>query len=77
MDLFKALVDTEDTMAIKAYVQQMPTVEPKKGKWISKGLNYDGYELLQCSECADISVRLRKELNFCRNCGADMRGEKK
>ena len=54
-------------------VEEMPTIEPKTGKWISlddfRGkYNVYGYK---CSECGEHS---EYEENYCPNCGADMRG---
>lgn len=52
-------------------VEEMPTIEPKKGKWISlddfRGkYNTCGYK---CSECGEYSGY---EENYCSNCGARM-----
>ena len=54
-------------------VEEMPTVERKKGKWISlddfRGkYNTNGYKCSECGEQSDY------EENYCPNCGADMRG---
>lgn len=53
-------------------VEEMPTIERKKGGWISlddfRGkYNTNGYK---CSECGEHS---EYEENYCANCGADMR----
>ena len=53
-------------------VEMAPAIEPerKKGKWID---DPDGYKCSACGayfeiECGD------GEMNFCPNCGSDMRG---
>lgn len=67
----------------KLAIETLPTIEPKKGKWITKkdacGI---GYQI--CSNCeTEIQWRdrhgviLRVDMQnapFCPNCGADMRG---
>lgn len=55
-------------------VEKGKLVERKKGKWDTVPMN-DGiahYTLLKCSECGGLSAH---PTNFCRDCGADMRGE--
>ena len=53
--------------------EQLPSVQPRKGKWIygeeSKiiGNPYGHYRCDQCNEIVGF------ETNFCPNCGADMR----
>jgi len=52
--------------------------EVKHGHWIVTGRTnvYGGMEVT-CSECGDTLMIQYLELeHFCRNCGADMRGEK-
>lgn len=46
----------------------------KKGKWKETGnRDWDGAELMRCSVCG--CVTKGDYMNFCPNCGADMRGE--
>ena len=46
-------------------IEQLPTIQPKRGKWIRNGW------AIMCSECGyDMPYTVR---NFCPNCGADMR----
>ena len=46
-------------------IKQLPTIQPKRGKWIRNGW------AIMCSECGyDMPYTVR---NFCPNCGADMR----
>ena len=56
-------------------VGSMPSAQPerKTGKWIDN----DKINFPQCSECGmwiDV-MQQSGEMNFCPNCGADMRGE--
>lgn len=79
--------DPEIQMEIKAYtdiangVKDMPTIEPKrkKGKWIPQDHNKSNgmvstlvFYYPKCSECGHSG---NYDMNFCPNCGADMRGE--
>ena len=57
-------------------IENAPTVEPKKGKWI----NFNSY-FRKCSLCQkvvgfDYIEQNGETFNFCPNCGADMRGDK-
>lgn len=59
------------TMIIHSVIDSMPTIERKKGKWISlddfRGKYNDyGYKCSECGEHSDY------EANFCPNCGARM-----
>ena len=48
------------------------SIRRNRGEWI------DGRNGYQCSECKYIPHRGEREfMNFCPNCGADMRGEEK
>lgn len=72
--------------AVIEYINKVPTVEPKRGRWeehceIVQGLSgCDGsasvveYEkdFLMCSECTEI---VEYASNFCPNCGAKMGGD--
>lgn len=54
--------------AIEQTVKEQPTIEPerKKSRWINVDKNNVGY----CESCL---ARGRAWMNFCHNCGADMR----
>ena len=58
-------------------IENAPTIEPKKGKWIR---DYDTSNTIsgKCSVC-DWEAHLYEDdvvgMNYCPNCGADMRGE--
>lgn len=60
-------------------LEDAPTIEErKKGKWIRHDeiKNIYGGICIECSECGEkYVVRYIEDEKFCRNCGADMRGE--
>ena len=66
-------------------MRALPTVEPKKGKWIAHETQNDRYDDIKCPFCKKIytvdAYRIddigftAEDFNFCPNCGADMRGE--
>lgn len=59
------------TECIMHYIENMPSIQPKKGKWIDTGENEEWYAReYRCSECGDTMLG---DANFCPNCGADMR----
>ena len=64
-----------------AVLKDLQSEEPerKKGEWLHKPNEYDDdtYECSRCSEPWTLIVGTPKEnnMNFCPNCGADMRGE--
>ena len=57
-------------------IDNAPTVEPKQGEWIEvdiKSTPYGGYTCnRKCNKCGYFTREYR--LNFCPNCGAEMRG---
>lgn len=69
--------------ALKIIVDEQPTVEErKKGRWLRYG--EDGYPnnedtvFWQCDQCLEqYTGRTKRIPNFCPNCGADMRKERK
>lgn len=70
--------DTMDVLIEK--LQALPPVQPsrRKGKWIDTQPYYhDVYDknAYYCSNCHDYYTRDWQEMNFCPNCGADMREE--
>lgn len=70
------ITPTHDEMY--ALIDRQPTIEPKKGKWIRHDeiKNVYGGICVECSECGEkYVVQHMKDEKFCRNCGADMRGE--
>ena len=63
------------------YIKQLPSVQPerKNGKWIRHDeiKNVYGGICIECSECGEkYVVQHILDEKYCRNCGADMRGEK-
>lgn len=51
-------------------IEQLPTIQPKTGKWVDTGSNEEWYAReYRCSECGDTMLG---EANFCPNCGAKM-----
>ena len=62
----------------RAVIDNMPTIDPvKHGRWIKAERQgcwsyADVYK--QCSECGKVTF-LAEKMNYCPNCGADMRGE--
>ena len=65
-----AIVDTNDLISRQAVIemiQDAPTIEPrKKGKWIN--IRHDN--IAECDQCG---ITGRAWMNFCFDCGADMR----
>ena len=56
-------------------LEQLPSIQPKRGKWIDKGVyTYvdDHRHLYKCDQCGNGWLDTP---DFCPNCGADMRGE--
>ena len=61
-------------------IKQLPTIQPKRGKWIRTGSGslYDHYECSECGkapkwECMGDNRWKIAFTGFCPNCGADMR----
>lgn len=62
---------------VKQWLGHMPSVQPRKGKWLSGNALYHGVEF-KCSVCGETTVEsfmYKPRWNFCPMCGADMRGE--
>ena len=63
------------------YIKQLPSAQPerKNGKWIRHDeiKNVYGGICIECSECGEkYVVQHILDEKYCRNCGADMRGER-
>lgn len=61
-------------------VEDAPTIEPerKTGRWINAYPDIEPNPMFMygiCSECG-FDQSISDKLNYCPNCGADMRGEK-
>ena len=70
-------VDTEydyillDRIDVACVLSDLPSVQPKEGKWMRESIKGIPYH---CSVCTG---RFDYEWKFCPNCGADMRGASK
>ena len=60
-------------------IAELPTAEPKVGKWERKPYKRQGHEEVviegcswRCSNCGDARKRNEPDMNFCPNCGAKM-----
>lgn len=72
--LFKTSVKSAEQI-----LELLKEQQPKKGHWEKSEYADDRWH--KCSECGKITERIDKNgyklvCNFCRICGADMRGEK-
>lgn len=76
-------IPSEEIIA-KMAVAHAPTIERKHGEWIAGESWSDGYGMGEqygrcyvCSECSHMVQDNYKEclMNFCPNCGADMKKE--
>ena len=60
-------------------LEAIPTIEPKRGKWIEDICKYDRAYHFKCSVCGEWNGLSVEEWNwkpnFCPNCGARMKGE--
>ena len=56
-----------------AVIGTVPTIEPRKGKWIDEGFYADGHgaHAFRCSECGGHIIEYDVD-PFCRWCGAQM-----
>ena len=54
-------------------IKQVPSAEPKRGKWLKKPDPYDGFfgKIPVCSQCG-CTPKWREECKYCPNCGAKM-----
>ena len=73
----------DDDMITRMQIRtiDIPTIEPKRGKWINDG---KPYALYQCSVCNDFCTvagyancipekQMYKTMKYCPNCGAEMK----
>ena len=80
LNCYNGYSDTYDKAYIIGVLEELPTIEPKRGKWIKDG---ETYALYKCSACNDFCTvvgyanciseeRMYKTMKFCPNCGARM-----
>ena len=77
----KPTLEFESGKKVIEHLKQMPSaqLERKKGKWITTDDGWDG-EYFVCSVCGCPWTLIEGNpedngMNFCPNCGADMRGK--
>lgn len=56
-------------------LENAPTIEPKKGKWIRDAVWFTRYHCSQCGEKTEDTIMNRPRYNFCPNCGVKMKSE--
>lgn len=54
----------------KDAIMSVPTIEPKRGKWIAKSLSIKDVPTEACSVCGEWSYG--DDMAYCPNCGARM-----
>lgn len=77
IDLWHGQLGEGIVIAVKKKIEELPSAEPKrnKGEWM---MHSDYPDRFICSECGaqfDVWHWESKQMHFCPNCGADMRGE--
>lgn len=63
------------TNEVKEFVNQLPSVTQKSGKWIDDGFYAEGYshKAFHCSKCGHNVLGFKEDLsNYCPDCGAKM-----
>lgn len=61
-------------MVVERILKQLPTAEPKTGRWEMKPDPYGFFdEIPVCSECG-CTTKWREKYLYCPNCGARMKG---
>ena len=58
---------------IDAIINDIPTIEPKRGEWIDRGMRVPSSWVKKCSLCGHETDTWRW-CKFCPNCGARMKG---
>lgn len=68
--------DTYDKACIIGVLEELPTTEPKRGKW-EHHIGIGNVALMKCGECGFTYPELLGMMlfNFCPNCGARMSDE--
>lgn len=70
--------DYVDATKFLTFIKQLPSAEPeqKKGEWVYDGIR-GRFPACKCSICGhyeNADWALLQGVNYCPNCGADMRG---
>ena len=73
-DVFR-LIELAYEQGQKDVIEQLPSAQPKRGKWEITNLGAVGV-FDSCSECKRVVKHKAPFYNYCPNCGADMRGDK-
>lgn len=76
-DEYAIKVERASLKAYKEQLENLPIVQPKRGKWILEyNTTKNGYYRTAhyCSCCKFYYTTSPEEMNFCPHCGADMRG---
>ena len=64
-----------DLMDVKRILADIPSTEPKKGKWEMKPDPYGFFDDIPvCSECG-CTTKMREKTKYCPNCGAKMEAD--
>lgn len=70
--------DTYDKAYIIGVLEELPTIETKHGKWLKTGQSFvypDKFRNYFCSACGfELDTHIRREPNYCPDCGARMKG---
>lgn len=70
-----------EKLAYKTDIDKMPTadvVEVRHGEWIKQIRDYGKYCITEGFECSICGLELMdNDYNYCPECGADMRGERR
>lgn len=74
IDSMRELVENGRRMILQA--DTLPPAERKKGEWLEHYSHEDGErDGVECSKCRTHYYFGGQLMNFCPNCGAEMRGE--
>lgn len=76
---YNGFSDTYDKALIIDRIDEQPTADVRenvRGEWIQDKHEMAGYGYFDCSVCGADFYEI-DGFNFCSNCGADMRGDKK
>ena len=66
-----------DNSVLFKKVNELPSVQPirPKGEWVEHEVEKEWYKCSVCGSCWDKGEVENCNINFCPNCGADMRGK--